>query len=304
MFGRILKAKNMEVKQLTLVAPAGPFELNHSVRRHARKGFVEGYRLKMFLEDLARDGYSEIITIASHSPTTKEEANALGMNFREIDPFRGEWGVPSTKMGPFLYKLPGNTSKRGDYQKQMAKLMPFVQYIRRNYRRSLGNLCFVATDDGSEQTIEQLAYACRGDKQNILAILKERSGPEKNRIVGVKSSSTMGLDQISGRTCIIADDRRLSGGTLNDVARELKEKYGAGHVVALVAHDLSYNTGIKDHRYVDRFVFLETNPDSAIAGIRSRRIERMPMATTALLLASEIFDSYVNMRDRGEVKIR
>ena len=67
---------------------------------------------------------------------------------------------------------------------------------------------------------------------------------------------------------------------------------------------MAYNQGIKRHKYVDRFVFLETNPDSAIAGIRSRRIERMPSQTTALLLASEIFDSYVNIRDRGEVKLR
>jgi phosphoribosylpyrophosphate synthetase len=303
-FGEMLLEKDMEVKHLGLVVPVGPYDLNHSVRRKAREGLVESYMLRRYLKDLESAGYNEIITIASHSQTTREEANARGISFRDIDPFRPEWAVPSRAMGPFLYKCPKNTDLREDYEKQVARLTPFVQHIRDKYGDRMEELCFVATDDGSEKTIDQLAYACRGDKQKVLAIIKERDGPGRTTIVGVKSSSTMELDSVRGKTCIIADDRRLSGGTTHDIAHDLKERYGAKEVVALIAHDISYDEKIRGHTSVDRFVFLETNPNSAAAQIDDGRVTRMPLETTALLLAGEIFDSYVTVRDMGKVKVR
>lgn len=303
LFGRTLRDEDIRLKHLALVTPVGAYDLNHSVRRNKREGLIEGYRLKMYLEDLAREGYKEVITIASHSDTTKEEANALGMNFRNIDPFRLEFQVSSPRLGPFLYRTPENTQKRNEYNSRIKKLTPFVTYLKKEYKK-IDDVYFIAADDGSASTIEQLAYACRGDKQNILAILKRRLGPSETEIYGVKSWSTAQLDDIKDKTCIIADDRRLSGGTANQVADALKRDYGAGKVVALIAQDMSFNKNIVKHTSIDKFVFLETNPNSNIANLKDPRIERLPMETTALLLAAEIFDSYVNRRDLGESKVR
>jgi len=304
-FGRMLKKHGAGVKHLVLVTPVGPFDLNHSFERKLREGLVEYDTLRMYLEDLDHAGYNEIITIGSHSPTTRDiSTRELGMNFREVDPFRPKWEVPIRKMGPLLYTCPKNTDPREDYEKQMTILTPFVTYIIEKYGNKLEDICFVATDEGSEKMIDPLTHACRGDVQNILPIIKERQDAGKSKIVGLRSGGTIELDALEGKVCIIVDDRRLSGNTINEIAEELKGKYKAGEVVSLTTHDISYDNNIRDHTSIDRFVFLETNPNSAIAGLDDPRIYRMPMATTALLLASEIFDSYVTLRDMGEVTVR
>jgi phosphoribosylpyrophosphate synthetase len=304
LFADMLKAKNVDMKHLSLVTPVGPYDLNHSVRRHGRAGLVEGYSLKMFLDDLARGGFTELITLVSHSDTTKEEANALGMKFRDIDAFRGEVDVPSPALGPFLYTNPENTGRREDHEKQIARLTPFVQYIKANFGDRIDDVYFVATDDGSEATIEQMAYALRGNKLHILAIDKVRDGHGRTRIKGIKSTSTCKLSDIKGKICIMADDRRLSGGTTNDIGMDLHNKYKAGKVIAMLAHDMSFDTEITEHTSIDKFVFLETNPNSPVAALKDERIYRMPMETTAVLLAAEIFASYVNVRESGRVKVR
>jgi len=305
MFGDLLQSQNARIKQFSLVTPVGPYDLNHSIKRKLREGLVEGRGLKIFLEDLASAGYNEIITIGPHSNKTKEIANDLGIYFRGIDPFRTESMVSSPHLGPFFYKTASDTEKKDDYSRQMARLTPFITWVKDNFGQSLTDVYFVATDDGSESTIEQITYSCRRDKQHILAILKDRSEPSRIKICGVKSSSTAQLDDIRGKTCILADDRRLSGRTINEIAYSLKNDSGAGKVVAMLAHDLSYDEVIRDHTSVDQFVFLETNPGSHAAQIKDDpRLVRLPMETTALLLAAEIYDSYVNLRDRGELKVR
>ncbi|MBW2966062.1 phosphoribosyltransferase [Candidatus Woesearchaeota archaeon] len=303
-FARLLKDYNAGVEQLSLVLPVTPYDLNHSVKRREREGLLEVDHLRMFLEDLARDNYNEIITICSHSDKTREIAQDLGMFFRDINPFRSESGVPSPRLGPFLYKNPENTEKRVDYDSQIAKVTPFITWIKNNYKDNMDEIYFVAPDDGSERLLEKIAYACRGDKQHILSILKERLGPGNVKILGVKSSSTAQLEDIQGRTCVFADDKRLSGNTLNEIAYSLKNDHNAGPVVALIAHDQSYDDGILKHTCIDKFVFLETNPRSYAAQLEDDRIERMSMETTARLLSTEIFDSYVKLRDLGEQKVR
>ncbi len=304
LFGEILKIKNIGHKQLTLVTPIGPYDLNHSVRRNGKLGLVEGYALKIYLTDLVNAGYSEMIAIDSHSDTTKVEANNLGMGFRNIDPFRAEHHIMSPHLGPFLYKTPENNERRDDYNEKIGKLTPFVSFVREHFKDSIKDIYFVATDDGSEATISNLAYACRGDMQHILAIKKERDGHGRIRIKGVKSSSTCRLDEIAGKTCLLGDDRRLSGGTLNETAKELKTEYKAGYVAAMLSHDMSFDNKIQSHDSIDQFIFLETNPNSVIAKENYSNVTRLPIEQTAILLAAEIFDSYVTMREQGQIKIR
>jgi phosphoribosylpyrophosphate synthetase len=304
LFGDTLRRNGARIKQLGIVTPVAPYELNHSVNRRRREGLIEGRGLEMFLEDLARAGYNEFTTIMPHSDTTRYLTKIQGMNFRGVNVFRGEWEVKTPRMGPFLYKNPSNTEMREDYQTQLARLMPFVSLLRERYEGRFDQLVPVATDDGVEDDIGYLDFALIGNKQRILAINKERTGPGKAKIVGVKSWSTIDLDDIAGKVCIIIDDRRLSGGTLQGVAYALKHDHHAKEVVALVAHDLGYDDSITRHSDIDRYIFLETNPGSAVAALNYERVERIPMRTTALLLAAEIFDSYVNLRDRGQLKVR
>jgi phosphoribosylpyrophosphate synthetase len=302
LFGTTLIEEESGTKQLSLVLPVGPYDLNHSYKRKRREGLIEGKSLKMFLEDVARAGYNEIIAICSHSQTTGEIARGLGMSFRNINPFRAEYDIPCGKLGPFLYKRAQNKEKKENYKEQMSRLTPFITYLKKEFGDN--TIYFIATDDGSEPTIEQIAYAYQGDKQHILALIKDRIGPSESDIKGIKSSSTAEIQDIKGQTCIIADDIRTSGNTLNDIACQLKQKYGAGNIVALIARDIGYDQKIAEHTSIDRFVFLETNPNSAIANLKDARITRLPMETTALLLACEIYESYGNLRDRGEIKVR
>ena len=301
LFGEVLKQEGSAIKMLSLVVPVGAYGLNHSARRHAATGFIEGPALKMYIDDLARAGYNQIITIGSHSNAPEVEANAHNMHFWDIDPFRPESKVSSPRMGPFLF-TDENTVLRDDYKAQIAKLTPFVTYLIQEFGEQKDDLCFVATDDGSQDTMGDIAYAVRGDMLKVLAFLKTRNGPGQNKLGGIKEISTVKLDRLEGKICIMADDRRLSGNTLNKVAAELKGKYKASKVVALVAHDISYDTSITEHTSVDRFVFLETNPDSAIARIDDPRIVRLPQATTALLLAGSMYHTYCTMRDLREME--
>ena len=305
LFGTNLLDHDADFKLLCAVLPIGPYDLNHSVKRQGRAGFLEGNGLKMHLDDLARAGFREVIAIGSHSPTTKEIARNLGINYREVDPFRADAQVSSPTMGPLLYTSPENNTFVPNYEDQMKRLTPFITYLKEKIE-SLDDVYFVATDDGSVDVTEQITQACRGNKQNMIGIIKGRDGPGKSKVYGVKSWSTANLEEIRGKTCVIADDRRLSGNTLNDVAASLKEDYGVGRVVALCAHDMSYDEGIRNHTSVDEFVFLETNPNSPVAQIKDDpRIHRMSVDTTGLLLGAEVFDSYVTLRDNGAVgKVR
>lgn len=304
-FGDLLKSQDAEVKQLTLVTSVSPYDLQHSVKRRLREGLVESRGLKMFLELLAQFGYKEIITIAPHSNKTKEIANDLGMYFRGIDPFRPESCVSSLRLGPFLYQTPDNTQKREDYDAQITRLTPFVTWLKKRFSDNIDDIYFVAPDDGSEDTIEQITYALRGDKQHILAIKKDRDQAEWMKVLGTKDWSTARPEDIQGKTCILVDDRGLSWRTINETAYDLKKNLHAGKIVGLLAHDLSYNSAFRDNDAVDQLVCLETNPGSPLAqGTPDPRVERMPLETTATLLASQIFGSYVALRCMGKQKVR
>jgi len=303
LFGKILNEKYAGLKQLTLVTPVGPYDLNHSVERNERKGLIEGPALDMYIEDLANSGFNEIITICSHSHTTKETANKKGIYFRDINPFRSEADL-SPRLGPFLYQTADNISRRNDYEEQIKKVTPFVNYLKEQFEDSMNDIYFTATDDGSEELTRQLAYSCKGHKEGVLGIIKERTEPGKVKILGLTSWSTANLNDLEGKTCVLADDRRLSGNTTELIARELKTEYGVGKVVALITHDMSYNKNIIEQKNIDNFIFLETHPNSPIKNIEDDRIYRFPLETTALLLASAIFDSYTNLRDRGGIKVR
>jgi len=303
LFGDLLN-ENAGVKQLTLVMPVFPYELNHSTRRKKKKKLFEGRSLRKILEDFSGDGYNELITIAPHSSTTEWITNDQNMCFRGINPFRAEVDVSSPRMGPFLYTNPEKTSKRVDYKQQIARLTPYITYLKETYGASIKDLLFVATDDGSELVIEPIVYACRGDKQNILAVHKDRDEASRIKLFGLKSISTARLEDISGRTCIIVDDKMLSLGTVNGVGQTLKEDHGAEEVVGLIAHDQTYKESSITSSYVDRFVVMETNPNSIAAHMTDSIVDRLPLETTALLLAAEIFDSYCNIREMGEIKVR
>ncbi len=301
--GKILQENHHRMEQLTLVSPVGPYDLNHSAERKKIKGLIEGPSLEMFIKDLARDGYNEIITICPHSNKTKQFANDNRILYRDIDPFQSRADL-SPRLGPFLYEGPDNNTTRSDFDDRVRRVTPFVSYLQEEFKDNMGDVYFVATDKGSEDLVMRLAYACRNNKQGVLGVLKERAGPGKIDIKGLTSWSTANLEEIRGKTCILADDRRMSGKTTNLIAKELKETYGAGKVVALLAHDLSYDENIKGHDSIDKFVFAETTPNSPISKIEDPRIYRFPMETTALLLATQIFDSYVSLRDLGKSEVR
>ena len=75
-------------------------------------------------------------------------------------------------------------------------------------------------------------------------------------------------------------------------------------MVALIANDGSYDLTMLDQQGIDRYVLLETNPNSALSQVKNSNITRMPSETTALLIAAEIFSSYVNLRDYGGPRLR
>ena len=300
LLGRTLKKKNIGVEQLTLVTTIGPYDLNHSFKRN--EGSIESESLPWFLERLQQSGYSEIITIGSHSSKTSELAKDLNIYFRDIDPFR--FILPSGPLGPFLYDNPGNKGKRSDFKERTEQMLPFVTYLKQNYGRQKKDLYFTATDEGSTELARQLAYSIWGSDEHVALVRKLRKSVGVSEIAGVDAQrSTASLEDLEGKIVIMPDDRRLSGGTTNQLAKELKERYKVKEVVCFISHDMSYVDNFGGHTSIDKLVFLETNPNSALDSV-DERIHRLPMETTALTLAAEIYDSYVNKREQGKIKIR
>lgn len=243
------------------------------------------------------------MAIGTHSPKTLEYSNDNNINFRDINPFRGPWGVSTPKLGPFYYKDSGNIAPRKNHKKQRSRLMPFLTILDEDYGPYKEDVSFLATDDGVYETMEALAFAFRGDNQHILAFDKERSEVGKIKIKGIKHYSTATFSDIRGKIGVTFDDRILTGNTLVDTSSLLKEEYGIRELVGGVACDMAESPDTLKESPFDKFFILETHPNSHIKN--NPNIIRLPMETTALLFASEIYDSYVSLRKTGKLpKVR
>jgi len=303
LFGNTLKENNIDIKQLSLVTPIGPFDLNHSVDRKKKEGIIEGNRLEKYIKGIAREGYKEIIAISTHSPKTLEYASDNNIFFRDINPFRGPWGVSTPKLGPFFYKDRSNTIYRDDYKEQLVRLMPFLTELRELYEDRIDDVFFLAADDGIYQIMEEMVFAFRGDHQHILVVDTKRTKVGEKIIKGTKHNSTATLDDIKGKVGIIGDDRYLSGSTLNPIAHLFKEKYGVEELVGMIACDMAISPRVLDNSPFDKFFILETHPNSHLKG--NDHIIRLPTETTAVLKATEIYHSYVSLRETGTLpKVR
>lgn len=304
-FGNLIKENNFNVKQLTLVTPVGPYDLNHSVLRKKRGSIIEQDFLKMYISDLAYERYNEIITIASHSDTTRFYAQLLyGINFREINPFRGPAGVYAGRLGPFFYKNKENTLKRDDWKDQLDRLMPFHSILKEKYGDNLNDLFYLAGDEGIYKIVRGLAYALKGNDDNILAIIKDRIGHGRSKIKRLGHDSTATLAQAKDKSAVTADDRGLSFNTMLDNGVLMKRDNKLGYLIGMLAHDLAISPEVLDMPKNVEFPFdelyvLETHPNTHLKD--HPKIIRLDQMITALLLAAEIYDSYVRLRETGEL---
>jgi phosphoribosylpyrophosphate synthetase len=306
LLGRTLKKEGGAVKKLSLVSPIDPFGLNHSERRNRRVGFIEGEALEMFCDFMSQCGYNELISICPHSTKTTSLLDDYGIKHRSINPFVGPALISTNRMGPFLFTDHTNTVKRDDYETQLARLMPFVTFLKNRYESKTQDLIYVATDDScADNIIEHITYALTGDRSNILGINKLRYIPGEVETGGIRSWSTATRSGLEGKICLLFDDKKLSGITTYNVAKMMKES-GASEVGILIANDESYDHSILDQlegNVVDYFVFLPTNPNSALKSVKDPRIIHLPVQYIADPLASRIFDSYVRLRDEGGDKV-
>lgn len=107
---------------------------------------------------------------------------------------------------------------------------------------------------------------------------KIRSGHDENaKVLNV-------IGDVKGRDCLIVDDFSISGGTLADVARALRER-GAGHIYAALSHCLLKESGVKriDESPIEQLIVTDT--------VRCPVIERFPKAkviTVAPLFAESV----------------
>ena len=115
---------------------------------------------------------------------------------------------------------------------------------------NLGDFSIVAPDAGFAK--EARSFAGRLSVPTIICDKTRHGHDEKAEILEV-------IGTVNNRTCVIVDDFTISGGTLIEVARQLKER-GAKRVLACISHALLSEEGIK--RIVDSEIELLITTDS------------------------------------------
>jgi ribose-phosphate pyrophosphokinase len=146
-------------------------------------------------------------------------------------------------------------------------------YVRRHI--GTGNLVVVAPDAGFAK--EARAFAGRLGRPTVICDKARNGHDERARIMEI-------IGDVEGRDCLIVDDFTISGGTLIEVARGLRER-GACRINACVSHILLNEKGVGALREspIERIISTDSVPNAAIAGC-----ERVAIVSAAPLFAETI----------------
>lgn len=153
-------------------------------------------------------------------------------------------------------------------------------YVRRHI--DTGNLVVVAPDAGFAK--EARAFAGRLGRPTVICDKARNGHDEHARIMEI-------IGDVGGRDCLIIDDFTISGGTLVEVARGLRER-GACRINACVSHILLNEKGVEELRKspIERIISTDSVPNRAVAGC-----ERVAVVSAAPLFAETI--RRVHMRE-------
>jgi phosphoribosylpyrophosphate synthetase len=236
---------NTEILQRTLVAPYLPYLRSHSIEAYAKRGFYQFDSLDLVVDDYHRGGLDSLICIDPHSEKLATACEKYGMTAHMISTFSDSKYINPAKLG-----LEGE--KAIDLLK---KLQPFVEHYRTAKEAFFKDIYFVSPDDGAERRIERFLRDCGLDWDHMGYRLKRRDSLTTSTAM-FKPFSTMEVRKEG--TYIILDDMLSSGGTADDLARELKEK-GAGRVELWCSHPLApEREKVKNLKYIDSIVAIDT----------------------------------------------
>lgn len=145
----------------------------------------------------------------------------------------------------------------------------------------LGKFSIVAPDAGFAK--EARSFAGRLDVPTIICDKTRNGHDEKAEILEV-------IGTVSNRTCIIVDDFTISGGTLIEVANQLKER-GAKKILACVSHALLNEDGI--NKLMESEIDLLITTDS-IENYNVINCEKTRVVSVAPLFADTVRRIYKN----------
>lgn len=129
-------------------------------------------------------------------------------------------------------------------------------YVRKHL--DTGNLVVVAPDAGFAK--EARAFAGRLGLPTAICDKTRKGHDECARIMEI-------IGDVGGRDCLIVDDFSISGGTLVEVARGLRDR-GAERITACVSHMLLSEQGLERIAAspIDQVISTDSVPNSAILG--------------------------------------
>lgn len=147
------------------------------------------------------------------------------------------------------------------------------------YVRRMGivdeNLVVVSPDAGSAKRAREFATDLG---TNVAIGDKMRAGHDENaKVLEI-------IGEVKGKNCLVVDDFSISGGTLVDVAKGLKEK-GANRIFAALSHNVLNEKGLKKIEESPIEVLISTDtlecPDAAVS-TKLRTISAAPMFAQAV----------------------
>jgi len=153
-----------------------------------------------------------------------------------------------------------------------------AEYIR---SLDLGELSVVAPDAGFAK--EARNFAGRLGVPTIICDKTRHGHDEKAEILEV-------IGTVSNRTCVIVDDFTISGGTLIEVARQLKDR-GAKRVLACVSHALLNEEGVEKLRNSEIELLITTD---SIENHNVIHCEKTRVISVAPLFADTVRRIYLN----------
>jgi len=146
----------------------------------------------------------------------------------------------------------------------------------------LGEFSVVAPDAGFAK--EARSFAGRLKVPTIICDKTRHGHDEKAEILEV-------IGTVSNRTCVIVDDFTISGGTLIEVEKELKDR-GAKRVIACVSHALLNKDGIEKLRNSDIEMLITTD---SIENHEVINCEKTRVISVAPLFADAVRRIYMNI---------
>ena len=296
-FFRWLKqVPGLPIHRRTLALPYGPYLRSHSVEKYAAQGHIELDALRMIIEDYHNESIDDLMWLDPHSMKGEDLARSFGLDVHSLDPFDSAKNIIWAKLG-------FGREEEDVAHKVTHQMQPFVNRYN-DIKGKYDEVIMVCPDAGAERRVETFVGNCRAKKKDMAYILKRRIRDGEVEIQGFKSFSPIQERHIiemakSGKKIlyILPDDMVSSGGTVDDIAKYIKDivrEHAPDHVdnvriESWTTHPLCENIGKFNTRTeIDEFVCLDTvvqNPNNI-----SVPITYLP--ATHILLASALYKSY------------